>query len=32
MMLHNLAIVNFSEIQDYNERLEEQGEEGIEDN
>lgn len=32
MLLHNLAVINFCEIQDYNERLTEQREQGVEDN
>ena len=32
MILHNLAVINYSEIQDYNERLAEQEAEGVVDN
>jgi hypothetical protein len=32
MLLHNLAVLNLCEIQDYNERLADQREQGVEDN
>jgi hypothetical protein len=32
MLLHNLAVINYCEIQDFNERLADQRESGVEDN
>jgi hypothetical protein len=32
MLLHNLAVINYCEIQDFNERLADQRESGVDDN